>query len=97
MIFRGPNLNPAVVELLVSLADEGGIPYQMAAIGRACPNDSNSIQVSRGGVATGLVAVPNRYMHSAVETVSLDDLDAAAELLATFAMAMNATRSFIPA
>ncbi len=96
VIFRGPNLNPGVVERLIALADENRIPYQLAAIGRACPNDSNSIQISRGGVATGLLAIPNRYMHSAVEMVSLDDLDAAAELLAKFALDLSPDSSFIP-
>ncbi len=96
VIFRGPNLNPAVVERLIALADENGIPYQLAAIGRACPNNSNAIQVSRGGVATGLVAVPNRYMHSAVEMISLKDLDAAAELLAKFALSLKPGDSFVP-
>ena len=46
--------------------------------------DANVLQTTRAGVATGLVSVPNRYMHSAVETVSLDDADRAADLLAAF-------------
>ena len=96
VIFRGPNLNPEVVARLIALAEENDIPYQVAAIGRACPNDSNSIQISRAGVATGLLAIPNRYMHSAVEMVSLDDLDAAAELLAKFALDLQPDSSFIP-
>ena len=96
VIFRGPNMNPKVVERLIQLAEDNSVPYQLAAIGRACPNDSNSIQISRGGVATGLVAVPNRYMHSAVETISRDDLDAAAELLAKFALSLKPEDSFIP-
>ena len=89
-------MNPKVVERLIQLAEDNSVPYQLAAIGRACPNDSNSIQISRGGVATGLVAVPNRYMHSAVETISRDDLDAAAELLAQFALSLKPEDSFIP-
>ncbi len=96
VIFRGPNMNPAITQLLIELGDHHDIPYQLAAIGRATPNDANSLQVTRGGVATGLVAVPNRYMHSAVETVSLDDLDQAAELLAQFAMAVESDADFTP-
>ena len=48
------------------------------------------------GVATGLVSVPNRYMHSAVETVSLDDVDRTADLLAAFVRGIDETISWVP-
>ena len=84
VVFRGPNMNPAVSDRLIASAEADKIPYQLAAIGRATSNDANTLQINRSGVATGLVSVPNRYMHSPVETVSLDDLDHAADLLAAF-------------
>ena len=87
VIFRGPNMNPVVVEKLMETAAAGEVPYQVAASGRATPTDANTIQTSRGGVATGLVSIPNRYMHSPVEMISLDDIDRAADLLAGFAPA----------
>ncbi len=96
VIFRGPNMNPLVTDKLMSIGARDQIPYQVAAIGRATSNDANSLQITRGGVATGLVAVPNRYMHSAVETISLDDLDAAADLLANFAMELRGDEDFVP-
>lgn len=96
VIFRGPNMNPHVVDRLISTAEQGEIDFQLAAIGRATPNDTNTIQVSRDGVATGLVAIPNRYMHSAVETISLDDIDRAADLLAAFARGLTEDEDFIP-
>lgn len=96
VIFRGPNMNPHVVQRLVSVCKENEIPYQLAAVGRATSNDANSLQISRDGVAVGLVAIPNRYMHSAVETISLDDIDHAANLLALFANSLKEDDSFIP-
>lgn len=96
VIFRGPNMNPRVVERLIQCCDELEVPYQLAATGRATPNDANPLQVTRAGVATGLVSIPNRYMHSAVEIVSWRDLDAAAELLARFAASLSDEDSFIP-
>ncbi len=96
VIFRGPNMNPVVTDRLMEIGKRHEIPFQLAAIGRATPNDANSLQISRGGVATGLVAVPNRYMHSAVETVSLTDLDQAADLLARFAMDLRPHDDFTP-
>ncbi len=96
VIFRGPNRNPRIVERLLDCSRQTGIPYQLAASGRAMSNDANPLQISRAGVATGLVSIPNRYMHSAVEIVSWRDLDAAAELLAVFASTLAPDDNFIP-
>lgn len=96
VIYRGPNMNPRVVERLLDAAADNEIPYQLAASGRATPTDANSLQISRAGVATGLVSIPNRYMHSPVEMISLDDLDRAADLLARFCEGLRADANFIP-
>lgn len=96
VIFRGPNMNPVVTEKLIKTCESVSLPYQLAALGRAAPNDANTIQISRAGVATGLVSLPNRYMHSAVETISLDDIDRAADLLAAFARNLSSEDDFTP-
>jgi endoglucanase len=96
VIYRGPNMNPRVTSRLIDLCTKQELPYQLAAIGRATPNDTNTIQISRAGVATGLVSIPNRYMHSAVETISLDDIDRAADLLAVFACSLGEVEDFTP-
>ncbi|MFC1758314.1 M42 family metallopeptidase [Planctomycetota bacterium] len=96
VVFRGPNANPRVVERLVNAADTKDIPFQYSAIGRATSNDANQIQINRGGVAAGVVAIPNRYMHSAVETISLDDIDHAADLLAEFVTSIEPNADFTP-
>jgi len=96
VVYRGPNMNPKVVERLLQAAKEHDIPYQLGASGRASPTDANSIQVNRAGVAAALVSIPNRYMHSPVELVSLDDLDHAADLLARFVEALPADVDLVP-
>ncbi|RCS54637.1 M42 family peptidase [Bremerella cremea] len=96
VIYRGPNMNPKVVSRLIEVAEKHKIPYQIAALGKAAPNDSNAIQTTRGGVAAGLVAIPNRYMHSAVETISLEDIDHAATLLAEFLHSIEDDDDFRP-
>lgn len=96
VVYRGPNMNPKVVSRLLATADEHKIPYQLAASGRATPTDANSLQVNRAGVAAGLVSIPNRYMHSPVETISLDDIDRAADLLARFVESLPGDADFIP-
>jgi tetrahedral aminopeptidase len=82
VLTRGPNINPHVYDLLVGTAEEKNIPIQRKAYPRGTGTDANSIQLSRDGVATGLLGIPNRYMHSAVEMVHLQDLEHASELLA---------------
>ena len=96
VVFRGPNMNPHVVDRLLAAAKDGGIAVQLGASGRATPTDANVLQTTRAGVATGLVSVPNRYMHSAVETVSLDDADRTADLLAAFVRGLEGDISWAP-
>jgi len=96
VILKGPNVNPRVSDLLEKIATEEKIPHQVAALGRAAPNNANALQITRSGVATGLLQLPNRYMHSAVETISLSDLDHAADLLAAFACTLDAETELVP-
>jgi endoglucanase len=96
VVYRGPNMNPVVVEQLRAASESADIACQWCACGRGTGTDANAIQLARAGVAAGLISVPNRYMHSAVEMVSLDDLDKCADLLAEFAVRMKADADFTP-
>ncbi len=82
VIARGANVNPKLFELLVETAETEKIPYQIEAAPGATGTDANAMQLTRAGVATALVSVPNRYMHSPCEVVSLSDLENAAALIA---------------
>lgn len=95
-IARGPNVNPVVFRQLVSAAKAKKIPYQVSAEPRATGTDASAIQLSRGGVAAGLVSIPNRYMHSPVELISLRDAENAAKLLAEWICTLRHDMSFIP-
>ena len=75
VILRGANASPVVSERLVQVAEKKKIPYQIQAEPGGTGTDANAIQLSRAGVATGLVSVPQRYMHTPVEIASLADLD----------------------
>jgi putative aminopeptidase FrvX len=96
VLFRGPNINPRVFEELEAAARRAAIPYQVRGVPKATGTDANVIQISREGVATGLVGIPNRYMHSPVEVVHLDDLTNAAQLLAEFCAGISATTDLTP-
>jgi endoglucanase len=89
MICRGANINPKVFERLVDAATRLGMPYQIEADPRPTGTDARAIQVGRGGVATGLVSVPLRYMHTPSEIVDLDDVEHCVQLLVEFARGLT--------
>jgi len=96
ILCRGPNINPAVQAGLEKVAKARKIPYQMQAEPRATGTDANAIQLNRAGVATALVSVPNRYMHTPVEVISLRDADHTIRLLVEYVLALKAADTFIP-
>jgi len=96
VISRGSVVSRVVFEQLVEAADAGKIPYAVEAAPRGTNTDADAIHTARSGVATGLVSVPCRYMHSPNEMVSLEDLDRVADLLAAWVKTLNAKTSFIP-
>jgi endoglucanase len=94
VLSRGSTLNPRVFERLYDVAERAGIPVTIESHGRSTFTDADAIQISRAGVPTTLVSVPLRYMHSAVETVCVDDIEATAQLIAAFARALEPGISF---
>ncbi len=96
-ISRGPSTNPVVEKRLIEAAKKARIPFQRVPSSRIGGNDGSAIQVSRSGVASSTIGIPNRYMHTQVEVCSLKDLENAAKLLAEFVKGITARTSFIPA
>ena len=86
VIARGSANHPAVVDAAREAASDADIDVQLQAAGSATGTDADAFYTSRGGVPSLNLGVPNRYMHTPVEVLDLDDLDAAADLLAEFAM-----------
>jgi putative aminopeptidase FrvX len=82
VLARGALISPVVFGLLRRTAEERKVPYTVQAAARDTGTDADAIHIARQGVATALVSIPNRYMHSPNEMVSLDDLDQAATLIA---------------
>jgi endoglucanase len=93
---RGPNINPKVFDLFVSTAKKLKIKYQVAAAPRGTGTDANVMQTTRAGVATGLISVANRYMHSPVEIIHLKDLEQTAKLIAEAVAKIDDKMDFIP-
>jgi endoglucanase len=84
IIDRGSAVSPAVEEMLKQVALKNKIPFQASAAPRYTGTDADAVFTSRGGVACGLVSVPNRYMHTPVEVIHLGDLEQCSKLMAAF-------------
>ena len=85
IITRGPNINPIVFNKLIEAAKKLDIPYQLEGDPRPTGTDARAIQMARSGVATGLISVPLRYMHTPSEMVDLEDVEQSIRLLEGFA------------
>jgi len=89
IICRGANINPKVHARLLAAAKKLGIPFQTEADPRPTGTDARAIQMGRGGVATGLVSIPLRYMHTPSEVVDLQDVERCVQLLVEFAKGLE--------
>jgi len=95
-IARGPNINPPLRDILIKAAKDRRIAFQHEPEPGGTGTDANAIQISRAGVAAGLISIPNRYMHSRVEVVSLRDLENSARLLAEAMTRIDSRTDFTP-
>jgi len=86
--------HPAVVERLEQVAAQLKIPLQHEATSATSGTDTDAIFWTRGGIASGLISLPNRYMHSPVEMVNLRDLAQIPELMAGFALSLKHGEQF---
>jgi putative aminopeptidase FrvX len=94
VLTRGSVISPVVFRLLRDTAESLRIPFSLNAAGRDTSTDADAIHLARDGVATALLSVPNRYMHSPNEMVSLVDLDRSATLIAAACKAVTAATDF---
>ena len=89
-IALGPNMNRELAEMALRLAKEKEIKHQVVVVpGGSSGTNARAIQISRSGVATALFELPLRYMHTPVETASLDDIECAAQLMCEVAKALK--------
>jgi len=94
VLTRGSIISPVVLNLLRDAAAAKEIPFSVHAAGRDTSTDADAIHIAREGIATALVSIPNRYMHSPNEMVSLEDLDRAAEVIAEACRAVTLETDF---
>ena len=85
----GPNINRKMFTMLRDTAKKNGIKHQITVAEGVTGTDARIIQISGKGSATALLAVPTKYMHTSVETVCMDDIEAMGRLLSEFVMSFN--------
>lgn len=97
---KGPTLthggcnHPEIVTRLEKVAKQNGIPVQHEAMSATSGTDTDVIFWTRGGIPSALVSLPNRYMHSPVEIISLKDLKLVPELMSAFALSLKPGEQF---
>ncbi|NDC38501.1 MAG: hypothetical protein EBZ48_10670 [Proteobacteria bacterium] len=89
-------MNPVVARMLMATAKKLKLKHQLSPSASLLGNDANAIQVSKGGVASGSIGIPNRYMHTQVEICSYQDLENSAKLLAGFVKEIKQSTDFRP-
>jgi putative aminopeptidase FrvX len=94
VLSRGGVISPVVFELLRGAAERSQTKFSLHAAGRDTSTNADAIHIAREGVATGLVSIPNRYMHSPNELVSLEDVDKTATLLAEVCREVTSNTDF---
>jgi putative aminopeptidase FrvX len=95
VIARGANVSSILFEKLVNTATKHKIPYQIEAEPNATGTDANAIQITGKGVATALVSIPNRYMHTPSEVINLKDLENTVKLLTEFILTITPKTNLI--
>jgi endoglucanase len=93
-VTHGGSNHPEVVARLEKIAGQRKIPLQHEAVSASGGTDTDAIFWTRGGIPSALVSLPNRYMHSPVELISLNDLEAIPELLAAFCLSLTRNEQF---
>lgn len=93
-ITHGGCNHPEVVKRLEEVAKKKKIPLQHEAMSATSGTDTDVIFWTRGGIASALISLPNRYMHSPVEVVSLKDLELIPQLMAAFVLSIKKGEKF---
>lgn len=96
VLSRGSASHDGIYDMLAIVAEAEGIPYSVQAAPKATRTDADGIYLTRRGVPTGVVSIPNRYMHSPNEVVSMADVENTARLIAAFVRGLGPGTDFTP-
>lgn len=95
-VVRGANANPVVFKMIQDGCKKENIPYQVDVEPAGTGTDGNAMQINRSGIATGVVGVPLRYMHTPCELLALQDVVDCARLMAAYCRQVQPDTDFTP-
>jgi putative aminopeptidase FrvX len=75
VVCYGPAVQNNVLKMIIDVANKKKIPFQRQAVSRSTGTDTDSFAYSAEGVASALISLPLKYMHTTVETVHKDDVE----------------------
>lgn len=90
MICISPILNKDMTNCFINIAEKNNIPYQLEPISSVTGTNADSISVSQSGVKTAVISIPQRYMHTPNEVISIKDVEYTAKLIADYVLSGGA-------
>lgn len=81
VVFYGPAVQNNLLNKVINVAEENKIKFQRGAVSRATGTDTDAFAFATGGVASALISLPLKYMHTTVETVSKNDVESVIKLI----------------
>ena len=81
MVFSAPSIHNNLRRMIQDTADQNGIKFQRGACSRSSGTDTDAFAFSNGGVVSALISLPLRYMHTTVEMVQKEDVEAVIQLI----------------
>lgn len=94
VIAYAPAVQQKLRDLIVETAEKNMIPFQRSALSRATGTDTDAFAYSNGGVASALISLPLRYMHTTVEMVHREDVENVIKLIYETLLKIEAGESF---
>jgi putative aminopeptidase FrvX len=90
----GPAVQNNLLRQIIATAEKKKIAFQRAAVSRSTGTDTDSFAYSAEGVASALISLPLKYMHTTVETISIEDMENVTELIYHSVLALKAGQDF---
>ena len=94
VVTYGPAVQNNLLQMIIDTAQKKEIPFQRAAATRATGTDTDAFAYSSDGVASALISLPLKYMHTTVETVHKDDVENVIRLMYEFVIQLEANHDF---
>jgi putative aminopeptidase FrvX len=94
VVCYGPAVQNNVLDFLIGVAESQQMPFQRQAVSRSTGTDTDAFAYATEGIASALISLPLKYMHTTVETVHQQDVQAVIALIYQTLLALKGTEDF---